>query len=398
MKGSIHSDQTCPICGSRFKSVEPKGLFCPDHPGQSPHKFVVRYGKITKRFDNYPAALQFLTGLRFQEGSGQFDPRDYQVKAKPLSFDRLADEWLELKAKQIKQTSLRSLAAGIKKAQSLWGGANIKSIQYPQIEDFISSYPGAPKSRSNALASLKQFFAWVHDRYDVPEIKKWPKLGYVEMAFRDTIDIETQEVIINNIQRCEPFRVWLGVKWLATYIAIRPGEMRGLTEAQVDRQRGILLFPHPKEKRAKIIPLLDEDVEIIQRLPYAFNQSQPFFRHEDKRPKLSGQQFSLKVFYHAWKRACARLGIDGVTLYPGTKHSTAMGLRPIATPEEIKSMTLHSTSAAFHRYFQTSGAMLKELQGRRKTLINCDNGLIMEHEAMAVGQVIEFSKKNWRRE
>jgi integrase len=338
----------------------------------------VRYASITKRFDNYPAALQFLTGLRFQEGSGQFDARDYQVKAKPLSFDRLADEWLALKAGQIKASSLRSLAAGMRKAQAQWGQCNIKGIQYPQIEDFINQYPGAPKSKSNALAALKQFFAWAHDRYDLPEIRKWPKLGYIEMAFRETLDLDAQELIINDIRAHEPLRVWLGIKWLATYIAVRPGEMRGLKESEVDRGRGILLFPHPKEKRAKIIPLLDEDIAIIRLMPYAFDQAQAFFRHENSGPKLSGSQFSLKVFYHAWKRACARLGIDGVTLYPGTKHSTAMGLRPIATPEQIKSMTLHSTSQAFHRYFQTSGAALKELYSQRKTLISSDNNLITE--------------------
>ncbi len=192
-----------------------------------------------------------------------------------------------------------------------------------------------------------------------------PKLGYVEMAFRNTTDLNTQEMLINDIRRNEPLKVWLGVKWLATYIAVRHGEMRGLTESQVDRGRGVLLFPHPKEKKAKIIPLLDEDIEIIRSIPYAFNQSQAFFRHENHGLKLSGHQFSLKVFYHAWKRACKRLGINGVTLYPGTKHSTAMGLRPIATPEEIKSMTLHSSSAAFHRYFQTGGTALKELYGGR---------------------------------
>ena len=74
MKGSIHSDQVCPICGSRFRSVEPRGLFCPIHPEQSPRKFVVRYGKITKRFDGYKDAHQFLTGLRFQEGPTNSTP------------------------------------------------------------------------------------------------------------------------------------------------------------------------------------------------------------------------------------------------------------------------------------------------------------------------------------
>ncbi len=60
-------------------------MFCPNHPDQSPQRMVVRYGKITKRFNNYPAALQFFTGLRFQEGSGQFDARDYQIKSKPCN-------------------------------------------------------------------------------------------------------------------------------------------------------------------------------------------------------------------------------------------------------------------------------------------------------------------------
>ena len=233
------------------------------------------------------------------------------------------------------------------------------------------------------------------DRYDIPPVKKWPKLGYVEMAFRETVDLELQQAIIDDIEKHEPLKVWLGVKWLATYIAIRPGEMRGLTESQVDRRRGILIFPHPKEKRAKVIPLLDDDVEIVRGMAYAFDQSAPFFRHENHGPKLSGHQFSLKVFYHAWKRACGRLGVEGVSVYPGTKHSTAMGLRPVATPEEIKSMTLHSTSQAFHRYFQTSGAMLKELQGRRKALISSDNDLITESGSRPRGQVVDFSKKSW---
>ena len=106
-RGSIHSDQVCPICGSRFKNslskglpsipeglAYPKGLFCPNHMQVIPTKFVVRFENITKRFNSYEAAEDFLTGLNFERRTGQFDSRDYQIKAKPLAFDRLADEWL----------------------------------------------------------------------------------------------------------------------------------------------------------------------------------------------------------------------------------------------------------------------------------------------------------------
>lgn len=413
-KGSIQPGiisgkvEVCPACGSNFanKISNPDGSktrverpFCPNHPGIHPTRYRVMFGQICQHHKSYETAVMSLNGLRHEHNSGTLDERDYQIKAKPLSFDRLAEEWLNLKAGQIKPASLRAIASGINKAQIAWGDVNIKSLKYSHFEDFFAAYPGAPKSKANALAALKQFWQWAVDRYGIPPAKKWPKLGYIEMAFRDTIDLSTQEAIINNIKTHEPLRVWLGVKWLATYIAIRPGEMRGLTEGQVDRQRGVLIIPHPKERRAKIIPLIEEDAEIIKNLPLAFDSSMPFFRHETTAGRArSGRMFSLKQFYNAWGRACKRLGVTGVTLYPGTKHSTAMGLRAIYTPEQIKAQTLHSTSAAFNRYFQTSGEDLRSLLEGRKSLVEPDNSLTMVNAGGRTSQVIEFSKNNWRRE
>ena len=407
-KGSIQPGivagkvEVCPACGSKFthtiqiSSGEKKKFirpFCPNHPNIFPSKYRVMFDKICHHHSNYETAEMELMGFRHEHNAGSFDERDYKIKTKPLSFDRLADEWLELKSTQIRPSSLRSLAAGMRKAQEAWGESNIKSIKYSQVEDFITSYPGAPKSKSNALAALKQFWSWVHDRYDIPGIKKWPKLGYIEMAYRNTVDLPTQESIIADIRKHEPFKVWLCIKWLATYIAVRPGEMQSLTENQVDRGRGILIIPHPKEKRAKIIPLIEDDIDIIRALPIAFDQSVPFFRHEGGAGGTSpGQPFGGTRLYHAWRNACRRLGVDGVSLYPGTKHSTAMGLRVALTPEEIKSMTLHSTSAAFNRYFQTSGEALRKLQNTRKSLVAPDNGLTTETEQGDIRQVINFTK------
>jgi integrase len=397
MKGSIHSDQVCPICGSRFTPGDGKrALSCPNHPDIAPSRFVLRYGrKITKRFDSYEAALQVLTGLRFQEGAGSFDARDYQVKTRPLAFDKLAEEWLAVKAKTVKPSSLKPLRLGLGRAINAWGGVNIKTIKYSHIEDFINGLDNlSPKTKKHTLDALKQFWQWVVDCQEVPPIKKWPKLGFVEMAFRQTVDLETQEAILADISAHEPFRVWLCLKWLATYIAIRPGEMRGLAEGQVDRARGVLIIPHPKEKRAKIIPLIPEDMELVKGLPLAFDSAMPFFRHETARGGgyKAGQAFGSTLLYRAWQRACGRLGIQGVSVYPGTKHSTAMGLRAIATPEEIKSMTLHSTSAAFHRYFQTGGEALRELQSRRQSAIGSDKRLINGGGNSSKSQIFNFTK------
>ena len=38
MKGSIHSDQVCPVCGSKFQANEKrKGLFCPQERLSASH-------------------------------------------------------------------------------------------------------------------------------------------------------------------------------------------------------------------------------------------------------------------------------------------------------------------------------------------------------------------------
>lgn len=47
------------------------------------------------------------------------------------------------------------------------------------------------------------------------------------------------------------------------------------------------------------------------------------------------------------------MGVFGVDLYGGTRHSSVTDLGKYFSPEEIKTKgTLHSTNKAFDRYFQ----------------------------------------------
>jgi hypothetical protein len=144
------------------------------------------------------------------------------------------------------------------------------------------------------------------------------------------------------------------------------------------------------------MPLVPEDIEIIRSLPLAFDQSAPFFRHEIARGGVRpGRRFGGTLLYLAWKRACTRLGIDGVDLYGGTKHSTAMGYREIYTPEQIQSLTLHSTGAAFRRYFQTGGEDLRQLLQGRKAILSpgsSDNALITKTGEARKTQILKFTK------
>lgn len=79
-----------------------------------------------------------------------------------------------------------------------------------------------------------------------------------------------------------------------------------------------------------------------------------FFRHPKGRSGIkAGDQFGPKYFKVWWDKACKSLGVEGVGLYSGTKHTVATALGQILTPEEIKrGGTGSRTNKAFDRYFQ----------------------------------------------
>jgi integrase len=408
MKGSIQPGiergqvQVCPACKSRFVHADPKTpispLFCPKHPDITPTRYRAKFGAICRHFDSYRAAEMELVGLNYKRVEGEFDARDYQVKAKPLAFGRLADEWLAVKKATLRPGGHRPLRNAIERAARAWGHANIKSIAYAQIEDLITGLSHlAPKTRKMTLDALKQFWAWANDRYNIPLVR-WPKIGHVEMALRATVDRPTQTAIIDDIKAHEPFRVWLCVKWLATYPGVRPGEMRSLTEGQVDRAAGRLIIPdgQAKEKRAKTMPLTAEDLEIARSLPLPFSPDMPFFRHESSKGGIQlGGRFGVTLLNRIWRRACRRLGISGVPIYPGTKHSTVVACRAIYTPEQIQAMTQHRTGAAFRRYFPTNEEALRDLLEGQKTLANAnsDHGLTTKKATFSASQIFDFPAK-----
>ena len=381
MRGSIQTDLRCVVCGRRLKSKEPMGLFCPSHP-ETIHegRCRVMFDNVTTRCDTYREAYKILTRKRAEVDAGTYDARDYKIKAKPLAFNSLVDEWLEIKKQVLNQKTWRSMAAAMAHARNEWGEANIKSITYAHIEDFLMKRDCKSKTKWNLLNFLKQFWKWVEDRHDITPIKKWPALGPVEMEFRKTLPLTTQQRIIDDIRQHEPFRVWLGVSWQAQYL-IRPRELRDINEECVDRDRGLIILLRPKGRKPEIIKLEPKDLEIIRGLPVHEDGSAPFFRHEGGIPGAPvGERFGENQFRRAWTRACGRLGIKGVALYAGTKHTTmtALGQHGLSL-ETIKLLSRHKTSVAALRYAQMS-----QNYGVRDEVLaslsedGSDNGLTME--------------------
>ncbi|NOR23314.1 MAG: hypothetical protein GQ542_02790 [Desulforhopalus sp.] len=96
-----------------------------------------------------------------------------------------------------------------------------------------------------------------------------------------------------------------------------------------------------------------------------------FFRHlRGVSGVKAGQPFGEKYLYKWWKKACRNLGIEGVDLYGGTRHSSATALKEHCSPEQIKAGTMHSTNKAFERYFQRNSQDAIEIYSLAEKIVS----------------------------
>jgi len=399
MKGNVYANGNCPNCGGKFQHDENRdGCFCLNCDYEAIRGFRTKYGSdILIRFDKYSDARDSLNGLRWKEREGTLDTRDYKA-GNPLGFENQVSRYLNIKEKEYNSVNTyRNIKRDLIKAVHVWGQRNIKTIGYAEIEDFLYGLTKkdgtavSDKTRSNTKSVLSDFWSWVVKRekqsqakIDMPE---FPKCEFV-LGWREIISIEDQQAIIEEVKRISYHinpKIWIGIKWLATYISIRPGEIIKLDEKHINVD-GLFVIPDNKEKDPKLIPMTDEDIELYQEifkqfpaLPYM-----PFFRHvKNHRGTKVGKRFGRDYIYNWWKKACDNLGVKDVDLYGGTKHSTTTALGEYFSDKELMEYgTTHKSNKAFQRYMQAEKKAsrkiyekVQELTGKKGnvTKIKIDN-------------------------
>jgi len=344
----------------------------------------VRFGKLTRRFRAYEEAFRFLTGVRYETDQGKFDIRDYQAD-NPLGFANLAEQWLTHKKASVGYNHFRNLRADVRNTIKEWGSTNVKEIGYAQFEDFLFPrregdplYDLSSKTRANIRSTLHSFWEWLRRRriLSLSQMPEFPEVSF-ELSYRNTVDKATQMAIVTEVYRITDDlnpRIWLGVKWLCTYVNLRPWELINIKEAHIDLRQGRILIPHPKEKSPKFVFLIEEDVEILRSMPRGFPEMY-FFRHlKGNGAAKPAQRFGKDYLYKWWKKACTNLGVEGVDLYGGTRHSSVIDLRKRHSPEAVKRASGHSakTNKAFERYLQVSADEVRPIYKDARP----DNGLI----------------------
>jgi len=379
MKGNIYTREKCFVCGSNMPHDDRRrGCYCPNHPqASSAGKFFVKFGRdIFKNFKHYIDAERFLTGLRYETDKGSFDIRDYRAD-NPLGFEHLANKWIDQKSRtNIKPKTVTAYRNFMGRAITAWRDTNVKLIGTAAIDDFLfddhhnpDGKPISDKTRANMKSCLHDFWTWLVRRErrggrGMIEMPDFPEIKF-ELGYRNVVSIEDQQRILDEIYRISHHinpKIWLGIKLLATYVKIRPGELRSVLERHIDLENGVIIIPHPKEGKPKYAFLSEQDVELIAEFPMGLPDIF-FFRHlGGVKGMKPGAQFGPKYFKGWWDRACANLGIEGVDLYGGTKHSTVVALGKVLSPEQIRrGGTGHTTNKAFERYLmpdKTEGLMV----------------------------------------
>jgi integrase len=246
------------------------------------------------------------------------------------------------------------------KARRYFGDRNIKDLKYADFEDFLKTLTVGGKTKKNIMTSIRAMYVWLKKRQEIQVIPEFPDVEF-ELGYRKTVDKETQTAILDDIKAHEPFKVWLGIRFLATYISIRPMELMNVTWGNIDEKNGYIYIPHPKEKKFKAVPILPEDTVLLGELPKGLPLSFVFGDN--------GNRYGINRFYRSWKRAASRCGVEGVDLYGGTRHSSARALRKFFSPEEIKRATMHSTNQAFERYFTMESDDVRSIYKRSAEVI-----------------------------
>ena len=126
---------------------------------------------------------------------------------------------------------------------------NVNSIGYGEIEDFLHSQDVPDKTKYNMKLGLHSFL-WVKRRKKI-QIPEFPETPF-ELGFRKIIDKDPQASIHKEVYR-QTFHInpktWLGIKWLFTYIYIRPNELLKIKGKDINTKLEYFIIPYPKDKK-----------------------------------------------------------------------------------------------------------------------------------------------------
>lgn len=262
-------------------------------------------------------------------------------------FDVLCDKFLTITGSNgVRSSTLRRYNIHYRNLERHLENMPVSDITYSVLEDMkLAMSDHKPKTVYDAFGFLKSFLNWCVKRDDIPleKLPTFPELSK-RMGMRKVLDKDTQRMVVSKVKEIstEP-RAYIGILLLATYPKIRPGELRQVTDDDIDLAAGYIRIPQPKEQNEpKLVKLTEKHTEMLRRETSGYSPRY-LLSYSDGRPL--GRDYLKNL----WARACRSLGIEGVPLYPGTKHTSATDLAK-KFPYKLVKEAAGISSKAMERY------------------------------------------------
>jgi integrase len=300
-------------------------------------------------------AERMLAHINYEIDHGIFDPKNYiKRELKSLLFANYAQAWLDRQQSRAEKGRLsreyiRSVSSYLRNHLiPALASKSIRDINAGGIEDLVDGFEDiSAKTIRNIIFTLHKILKDAKRRGDINKLPEFPKIEVGEPDTRWLLPEDTMRII--GAIPCPVRRAFF--IFLAE-MGCRPGEARALRWEKVDFRKGMVKIaagmdgeifrPTTKEKDARELPMSESVMEALESLPRSLNGFVFTYR---------GRPFTHKLIDRTWRKACKEVGIEGITLYQGTKHSKGTWAATQGIPMNlIQDYFGHKSQASTRRY------------------------------------------------
>jgi len=362
----IRTKEKCPRCGRKFVHVEGLGMVCLKCKTTPRRYYIDLYwqgkkvriysDKSGQTLSSYEQAKRLASKIEYEIEHKTFDPSKY-VKSdfQSFLFENYIQRWLDFSESRLKPSSFKSRKVlAFKYLIPYFKSKDIRELRTADIQDFYSFLKKknlSLKTIYNILAELKALLNFAKKREDIEKVPVFPKVKVEEKPIVWLTKEQQMNLLKAIPEKHRPIFIFL-----FTY-GCRPGEARALKWDCIDFINKLIYikrtFSHrklveiPKEGKWKVFPLLPHIEKLFKHL-YKNRTGVSEFVFV---PGSGGKWYGEKILPKLWKKACKDVGIDGVTLYEGVRHSFAMQrLSAGFSYEEVGACLGHSDVRTTRRY------------------------------------------------
>jgi integrase len=228
-----------------------------------------------------------------------------------------------------------------------WFGRDIETLTNGQVQDWhawlgtrINQHRKRPislKTQKNVSDGFRRFLNWLEFREEIRRVPSFPP-------------IETPEYLPQTLSMDQRADVLAAIPWerrgaflAAAWMLMRPREVRAMNIDDYDPERNTLAvykafqgpqigapIRHTKNRSASLREVWQD--ELVEWIHWRLQQATPERRLAGEIALFwcptavnSAKRWTDEPLRKEWRRACKKVGVD-ISLYQGTKHSTATAL------------------------------------------------------------------------